>query len=378
MLRVLLSLMCCVLVALSISVATPSPIADEGVLPMKDGRPLNFDFETGDLRDWQVEGDAFLKQPIEGDTVVKRRSDNKSNHQGKYWIGGFERFGDKPRGKLISVPFQVTHPWASFLVAGGTYIDTCVEIVDAQWNEVLFRASGLEEENLKRVAVDLTRHQGKMILIRIVDNQTGHWGHVNFDDFRFHNTKPKVDPRPQQTLTADNYPHAGLKPEEAAKVMTVPEGFSVSLFAGEPDIRQPIAFCQDDRGRLWVAEAYCYPRRQKEGEERDRILIFEDTNGDGKFDKRTVFMDKLNLVSGLEYGFGGIWVGAAPYLMYIPIDASGDKPAGPPKILLDGWGWQDTHETLNTFCWGPDGWLYGCHGVFTHSKVGKPGTPDAE
>jgi putative membrane-bound dehydrogenase-like protein len=378
MLQLLMGLAACGLVFASSSAAASVPLADEGVLPMKDGRPLNFDFETGDLRDWTVEGEAFLKQPIEGDVVVKRRSDNKSNHQGKYWIGGFERFGDKPKGKLISTPFQVTHPWASFLVAGGTYIDTCVEIVDAQWNEVLFRASGLEEENLKRVAVDLTRHQGKMILIRISDQQTGHWGHVNFDDFRFHSTKPKVDKRPQQVLTADNYPNAGMKPEESAKAMTVPEGFNVTLFAGEPDVRQPIAFCQDDRGRLWVAEAYCYPRRQKPGEERDRILIFEDTNGDGKFDKRTVFMEKLNLVSGLEYGFGGLWVGAAPHLLYIPIDASGDKPAGPPKIILDGWGYQDTHETLNTFCWGPDGWLYGCHGVFTHSKVGAPNTPDAQ
>ena len=53
-------------------------------------------------------------------------------------------------------------------------------------------------------------------------------------------------------------------------------------------------------------------------------------------------------------------------------------PAGPPQVLLDGWGYQDTHETLNTFIWGPDGWLYGSHGVFTHSNVGKPGTPDAE
>ncbi len=111
-------------------------------------------------------------------------------------------------------------------------------------------------------------------------------------------------------------------------------------------------------------------------EKGDRILIFEDTNGDGVFDKRTVFMEGLNLVSGIEVGFGGVWIGAAPYLMYIPIDKSGDKPAGPPKILLDGWAYQDTHETLNTFAWGPDGWLYGCHGVFTYSNVGKPGTLD--
>jgi len=171
----------------------------------------------------------------------------------------------------------------------------------------------------------------------------------------------------------------GFSPEEAAQRMTLPPGFKATLFAGEPDVVQPIAFAIDDRGRLWVAEAYTYPMRAKAGEGRDRILVFEDTDGDGKFNRRTVFMEKLNLVSGIEVGFGGVWVGAAPDFMFIPI-ADGDepKPAGPPQILLDGWGWQDTHETLNTFKWGPDGWLYGCHGVFTHSNVGKPGASDAD
>src|SRR5207248_11500440 len=165
---------------------------------------------------------------------------------------------------------------------------------------------------------------------------------------------------------ADVYKYAGLPPDKAAEVMTVPEGFTVQLFAGEPDVVQPIAFCLDDRGRLWVAEALSYPVRQKENEGLDRIVIFEDTDGDGKFDKRTVFMEGLNLVSGLEVGFGGVWIGAAPYLLYVPIQDGADRPAGPPHVLLDGWALQDTHETLNTFTWGPDGWLYGCHGVFTH------------
>ena len=84
----------------------------------------------------------------------------------------------------------------------------------------------------------------------------------------------------------------------------------------------------------------------------DRILVFEDTNGDGKFDRRTVFMEGLNLVSGIEYGFGGVWVGAAPYLYFIPIaDGDAPKPAGSPQVVLEGWGHQDTHETLNTFRW---------------------------
>jgi putative membrane-bound dehydrogenase-like protein len=174
------------------------------------------------------------------------------------------------------------------------------------------------------------------------------------------------------------YKHAGLPPEKAAASMTVPEGFAVTLFAGEPDVHQPIALCLDDRGRLWVAEAYSYPIRRSDKEARDRILIFEDTDGDGRFDKRTVFLEGLNLVSGLEVGFGGVWIGAAPYLLFVPIKPGEDKPAGKPRILLDGWHYEDTHETLNAFRWGPDGWLYGCHGVFTHSRVGKPGTPDKD
>lgn len=170
----------------------------------------------------------------------------------------------------------------------------------------------------------------------------------------------------------------GLPPTEAARAMSAAPGFSVHLLAAEPDVRQPIAMCFDDRGRLWVAEAYSYPRRVAPEEARDRILILEDTDGDDTLDRRTVFQEGLNLVSGLEVGFGGVWVGAAPEMLFIP-DADGDDaPDGPPQVLLDGWGWQDTHETLNAFTWGPDGWLYGCHGVFTHSAVGRPGTPDGD
>ncbi len=380
---------------LSLALLSPSqpPKADPndvGVLPLgADGKPLNLDFETGDLKDWTADGAAFKDQPIKGDTVFARRKDNRSRHQGQFWIGGYEKLGDKPLGTLTSASFKVTHPWASFLIGGGPWEkETCVEIVSGK--EVIFRASGTEVEDMARTVIDLAKHQGKDVFVRVVDKHAGGWGHVNFDDFRFHEKKPNFPARPKVEPPApvDTYKHAGLKPLDAAKAMTVPDGFSVTLFAGEPDIHQPIAFCIDHRGRLWVVEAYTYPRRNPEKgpvipavagkpREGDKILIFEDTDGDGKFDKRTVFMEGLNLVSGIEVGFGGVWVGAAPYLMFIPHDEKTDK-AGEPKILLDGWGYQDTHETLNAFIWGPDGWLYGCHGVFTHSRVGKPGTPDAE
>ena len=376
MVRPLVALVVCCLIADPLLAQTKITPPD-GVLPAgADGKPLNLDFETGTLKDWKADGEAFAGQPVRGDTVSPRRNDNKSQHQGDYWIGGYELRGDKVQGTLTSAAFKVTHPWASFLVGGGPHTVTAVELVRKDTGKVFHRASGYEEENLRPELVDLQQHLGEEIFVRLVDRHTGHWGHINFDDFRFHATKPSFPARLTKPAPAslDAVKFAGLPPKKAAAAMTVPEGFEVKLFAGEPDVHQPIALCLDDRGRLWVAEAYCYPIRRKDKDANDRIVIFEDTDGDGSFDKRTLFMEGLNLVSGLEVGHGGVWIGAAPYFMYVPM--KDDKPAGPPQVLLDGWGWQDTHETLNTFLWGPDGWLYGCHGVFTHSKVGKPGDPD--
>jgi putative membrane-bound dehydrogenase-like protein len=342
-----------------------------------NGVPLNLDFETGTLRDWTAEGDAFSGQPIEGDSVAARRSDMKSHHAGRFWIGTFEVNGDTPMGTLTSRPFKVTLPWAKFLIAGGARDTTCVEIVRKDTNDIVFRTAGDDTEDMKAVVVDLAKHVGKEVFIRLVDRDRRGWGHINFDDFRLYATRPDVTTR-SQLASLDVYAHDGLSPTEAAAAMTVPEGFKVSLFAGEPDVVQPIAMAIDDRGRLWVAEAYSYPVRVPQEQAKDRILIFEDVDGDGKFDRRKVFADKLNLVSGIEVGFGGVWVGAAPEFYFIPDKDGDDQPDGPPQVLLDGWGSEDTHETLNSFTWGPDGWLYGCHGVFTHSWVGKPGTPNSK
>lgn len=166
--------------------------------------------------------------------------------------------------------------------------------------------------------------------------------------------------------------------EQTVAQMYVPDGFRVELVVAEPDLHQPIAFAWDERGRIWAAEAYSYPMKRPAGQGLDQVVIFEDREGDGKFETRTVFAEGLNLVSGLEVGYGGVWVGAAPELLFIPDGDRDDRPDGPPQVLLDGFGYQDTHECLNSFLWGPDGWLYGNQGVFNTARVGKPGAPDAE
>jgi putative membrane-bound dehydrogenase-like protein len=176
---------------------------------------------------------------------------------------------------------------------------------------------------------------------------------------------------------------AYLKPDETVAKFKVAPEFEVKLFAGEPDLANPIAFTIDEKGRVWAIECFEYPSRTPKGKApRDRIVILEDTDGDGKCDKRTVFAEgkdfpvpderkkaglgAFDLASGIEVGNGGVYVGAPPYLWFI--ENKDDKP-GKFETLLKGFGSEDTHETLNTFQWGPDGWLYGLHGVFTHSKV---------
>jgi putative membrane-bound dehydrogenase-like protein len=172
-------------------------------------------------------------------------------------------------------------------------------------------------------------------------------------------------------------PKAGDKPvpvKDAAAKMTVPDGFKVTLFAGEPDIVQPIAFAFDDRGRMWVVECLSYPKWSKDGTGKDRVVILEDTDGDGVHDKKTVFMDNGSNLSGIEIGFGGVWLCSSPNLLFVPI-LEGDKP-GKPEVKLDGWNMIDTkHNIFNSLVWGPDGYLYGCNGIQAKAWVGAPGTP---
>lgn len=178
---------------------------------------------------------------------------------------------------------------------------------------------------------------------------------------------------PLTLLAADPIP-APIPPQKAAKGMVLPDGFSATVFASEPDVVQPISFCIDSRGRLWVAEALNYGEWKETG--KDRITILEDSDGDGRADKRSVFYEGFNYITGIEVGFGGVWVISPPKLYFIPDRNGDDQPDGPPEVLLDGFGYKESrHNLVNGFTWGPDGWLYGGHGRTSPSDVGKPGTP---
>jgi len=169
--------------------------------------------------------------------------------------------------------------------------------------------------------------------------------------------------------------------DQALEKVRLPEGFRATLFASEPDVRQPIAITTDERGRVWVAENYSYAESAVnfDRQQRDRIVILEDANGDGQQDSRKVFWDEGHLLTSVEVGFGGVFALCAPNLLFIPDLDRDDIPDGPPVVLLDGFDDGPVrHNIVNGLKWGPDGWLYGRHGILATSNVGPPGSTPSQ
>jgi len=136
----------------------------------------------------------------------------------------------------------------------------------------------------------------------------------------------------------------------------------LELFAGEPDINKPIFMAWDERGRLWIAEARDYPHDVKpDGLGTDSIKICEDTDGDGRADKFTVFADHLNIPTGFTFANGGIIVSQSPRFLFLK-DTDGDDKADVRIEIMTGWGINDTHAQANNLHYGYDNWLYGAVG----------------
>ena len=191
--------------------AKPVAAAPLGFKPKSlDGRELNLDFEAGTLADWTATGNAWEGQPIKGDTVLPRRSDMRSNHVGDFWIGGFEKVGDAGTGTLTSVPFVVDRRYATFLTNGGDSQATRVELVRKDSGKAFYTMVGTRSETMRQITVDLRPHMGQEIMVRLVDEHIGGWGHLNFDHFRLHDKKPSDITPLKIALKQDEYPHAGF------------------------------------------------------------------------------------------------------------------------------------------------------------------------
>ena len=164
-----------------------------------------------------------------------------------------------------------------------------------------------------------------------------------------------------------------MDPSEVVKTAKLPSGFELSVFAAEPNVQNPIAITTDERGRLWVAENYSWSGNGAggfDGNQRDRIVVLEDQNGDGKHEKRTVFFDNARKLTSIEVGNGGIWALCLPQLLFFPDRNRDDVPDGPAVVMLDGFDADVVgHTPANGLKWGPDGWLYARHGIQAYGVI---------
>ncbi|MFZ4732418.1 MAG: PVC-type heme-binding CxxCH protein [Pirellulales bacterium] len=187
---------------------------------------------------------------------------------------------------------------------------------------------------------------------------------------------PAADPFPEPRDTEKSTARP-MPPDEVCGTARLPPGFELQVFAAEPAVANPIGIATDARGRLWVAENYSWSGAGFGGwttDFRDRVVVFADRDGDGRHDERTVFWDGARRLTSIAVGLGGAWVLDLPRLLFIP-DRDGDLvPDGPPEVVLDGFD-EDAvgHTPANGLKWGPDGWLYGRHGIQATSRIGRPG-----
>ena len=160
--------------------------------------------------------------------------------------------------------------------------------------------------------------------------------------------------------------------EDALSTIKVPEGYKLELFASEqefPDLANPVQLSFDNKGRLWVATMPSYPH-YKPGDPRpqDKLIILEDTNGDGKADKQTTFADNLHIPVGFEIAAEGVYVSQSPNLILLE-DTNGDDKADKKTILLSGFDDHDTHHAISAFTTDESGAIFMAEGVFLHTNV---------
>jgi len=169
-----------------------------------------------------------------------------------------------------------------------------------------------------------------------------------------------------------------LSGEAAIEKMKLAPGYKVSLFASEekfPDLKKPVQMSFDAKGRLWVATTPTYPHyRPGDALPNDKILILEDTDGDGKADKQSVFADKLHIPIGFEIAPEGVYVSQEPNLALL-VDDDKDGKADRMELILHGFDSHDSHHAISAYCADASGAFYLLEGRFLHSQVETPYGP---
>jgi putative heme-binding domain-containing protein len=173
---------------------------------------------------------------------------------------------------------------------------------------------------------------------------------------------------------AQGKPDVPPDPELERKTFKVADGFEVTLFAADPLLAKPIQMNWDNQGRLWVATSQVYPQVLPGEVPNDKIIVLEDTKGAGRADKATVFADGLFIPTAVEPGDGGAYVSNSTELLHLR-DSKGTGKADERRILLSGFGTEDTHHILHTFRRGPDGDLYFNQSIYIHSHIETPYGP---
>lgn len=162
-----------------------------------------------------------------------------------------------------------------------------------------------------------------------------------------------------------------VDPELERATFILPEGFEVNLFAADPKIAKPIQINFDPQGRLWMVSSEVYPHIVPGAAATDKVLVLEDRDGDGVSDQTHVFAEGLLIPTGVAPGDGGAYVGASTELLHFA-DSDGDLRADSQRVVLSGFGTEDTHHIIHTFRWGPEQRLYFSQSIYIHSHVETP------
>jgi glucose/arabinose dehydrogenase/azurin len=183
--------------------------------------------------------------------------------------------------------------------------------------------------------------------------------------------------RPQEPNLGGGIDLDAQDPRIALERLHPADGYEVNLFASEqqfPELANPLAMTFDDRGRLWVLVAPTYPHLVPGQKPDDKLVVLEDTDRDGRADSLSIFADGLYLPTGFELGDGGAYVSQQPNLMFLK-DTDGDGKADERRIVLHGFGTEDSHHAIHAFTWGAGGGLFFQEGTFLHSQVETPYGP---